>query len=64
MAATKPYVVKAGDYTKKLAHTLGFDADEVWNDPKNAELKKLRKDPDMLVAGDVLFVPEKKIVRT
>jgi putative peptidoglycan binding protein len=54
----KPYIIKQGDYLLKVAHLLGFDPDQVWNDGKNAELKKLRKDPKMLVAGDVLFVPD------
>jgi N-acetylmuramoyl-L-alanine amidase len=54
----KPYVVRAGDYLSKLAHQLGFDADAVWGDGKNADLKKSRKDPNMLQAGDILFVPD------
>ncbi|MBW2525496.1 MAG: peptidoglycan-binding protein [Deltaproteobacteria bacterium] len=54
----KPYVIKHGDYLTKLAHLLGFDAQTVWNDPKNADLKELRADPTMLQAGDVLFVPD------
>ena len=53
----KPYVVKQGDHLTKLAHKMGFDADTVWNDSKNAELKKARK-PDILKAGDVLWVPD------
>jgi hypothetical protein len=55
----KPYVIKEGDFLTKLAHTLGFEATTVWNDAKNAKLKKLRKDPDLLLAGDILFVPDK-----
>jgi hypothetical protein len=54
----KPYVIKQGDYLTKLAHLLGFDAQTVWNDGKNAELKAARSDPSMLQAGDVLFVPD------
>jgi len=54
----KPYVIKQGDYLKKLAHRRGFVADEVWSDPKNAELKAKRKDPNQLVAGDVLYIPD------
>jgi len=54
----KPYVIKQGDYLLKVAHLLGFDADKVWSDPKNAELKTKRKDPSMLKAGDILFVPD------
>ncbi len=54
----KPYVIKQGDYLLKLAHHLGFDADAVWNDGANGELKEVRKDPDMLQAGDILMVPD------
>ncbi|MFT3767392.1 MAG: hypothetical protein QM820_18220 [Minicystis sp.] len=43
----KAYVVRQGDYLKQLAHALGFDADAVWNDPKNAELSQ-RRDPNLL----------------
>ncbi|APR86241.1 Hypothetical protein A7982_11590 [Minicystis rosea] len=56
----KPYVVKQGDYLEKVAHALGFNADEVWNDPKNAELKKQR-DPNLLHPGDILYVPDRKM---
>jgi hypothetical protein len=52
-----PYIVKQGDYLDKIAHALRFDADKVWNDPANAELKKQR-DPDVLLPGDILQVPE------
>jgi hypothetical protein len=54
----KPYVIKQGDYLTKLAHTMGFDGDAVWGDGKNADLKSARKNPDMLRAGDVLYVPD------
>jgi hypothetical protein len=37
---------------------MGFDADAVWNDPKNATLKKLRGSPNILCTGDVLYVPD------
>lgn len=52
----KPYVVKQGDYLEKVAHSLGFDPDEVWNDPQNADLKQNR-DPNQLHPGDILYVP-------
>ena len=55
----KSYVVRQGDYLAKLAYTMGFDADEVWNDPKNADLKALR-DPDVLCPGDLLYIPDPK----
>ena len=53
----EPYVVRSGDHLLALAHRLGFDADTVWNDPKNAALKALRGSPHILSPGDVLYVP-------
>lgn len=58
MGAMKPYVIRQGDYLKKIAHTLGFDAEAVWNDPKNAELKAARGKGDILWPGDILFIPD------
>jgi hypothetical protein len=55
-----PYIVRQGDYLTKLAFVHGFDEDEVWNDPKNEDLKKLRTDPNILAPGDILFIPEKE----
>jgi hypothetical protein len=54
----RPYVVRTGDHLPLLAARMGFDADSVWNDPKNADLKKLRGSPNILCAGDVLYVPD------
>lgn len=54
----KPYVVKQGEFLSKLAFTMGFDADEVWSHGQNADLKKLRKTGDVLLPGDILYVPE------
>lgn len=54
----KPYVIKQGDYLLKLSHTLGFNHDKVWNDGKNAKLKEERKNPNMLQAGDIVFIPD------
>ncbi len=41
-----------------LAHRMGFDADAVWNHPKNHDLKELRGNPNILCVGDILYVPE------
>ena len=53
----RAYVIKQGDYLAKIAHSLGFSADEVWSHPRNADLKQLR-DPNLLLPGDVLFIPD------
>jgi hypothetical protein len=54
----KPYVVKQGDFLDKIAFKMGFDAGEVWGDGANADLKKKRKTGDVLLPGDILYVPE------
>ncbi len=54
----KPYLVRQGDYLTKLAGQRGFDAEVVWNDPKNAELKAKRAHMDILVQGDLIYLPD------
>jgi hypothetical protein len=54
----QPYVIKQGDYLAVLAYRFGFDADTVWNDDKNADLRKLRLDPNILWPTDVLYIPD------
>ena len=58
--AMAPYVVRQGDYLAKIAFVHGFDADEVWNDPKNEGLKRLRRDHRLLAPGDLVYLPVKK----
>lgn len=54
----QPYVIRQGDYLLKVAYENGFDADTVWGNSKNADLRTLRRDPNILAPGDVLYVPE------
>jgi hypothetical protein len=54
----EPYVIRRRDTVRKVAYKLGFDADPVWNDPSNDDLRALRPNPDLLLAGDVLYVPD------
>ena len=53
-----PYVVRRGDHLLKIALQMGFDADTVWQDPKNADLRKSRPSMNVLCVGDVLYVPK------
>lgn len=54
----KPYVIRQGDYLNALAFRFGFDPQAVWNDAKNEDLRKKRKNPDVLYPGDLLFIPD------
>ncbi len=52
------YAVKQGEYLSMLAERYGFASYKtIWNDPKNAELKKKRGNPNVLFPGDQLFIP-------
>lgn len=53
----QPYVIKQGDYLALLAYKYDFDADAVWNDPSNDELRQLRPNPNILWPTDVLHIP-------
>jgi hypothetical protein len=56
------YTVQQGDYTAKLAADAGFGSyKEIWNHPSNAQLKARRKDPNILMPGDQLFIPDKEL---
>jgi len=54
----RAYVVREGDYLTRIAHRFGLLPKDIWDDPKNAELKKLRKNPEVLQPGDVLRIPD------
>ena len=53
------HVVKQGEHLTGIAVVHGFgDYRVLWNFPENAELKKKRKDPHILFAGDVVAIPQ------
>lgn len=52
------YVVQPGDCISSLAETNGLLWENVWNHPENADLKRRRKDPNILFPGDVVLLPD------
>jgi hypothetical protein len=62
-AAARPvgggnYVVKQGECIESIALAHGFLPDTLWNHPDNAQLKRERKDPSLLLPGDRVQVPD------
>ncbi|HBY59584.1 MAG TPA: hypothetical protein DEH78_07155 [Solibacterales bacterium] len=55
------HTVQQGDSVKSVAFQHGLFWETVWNHPNNAELKALRKNPNILYPGDKLFVPERVV---
>jgi hypothetical protein len=57
-ARVVPYVVRTGDFLGRIAHRVGVSEEAIWQHPGNASLRERRNDPNQLVAGDLLYVPE------
>ena len=54
------YKVAQGDYLSKIAFKYGFsDAQTIWSDPHNGQLQKKRKSPQILLPGDLVYIPDR-----
>jgi len=55
------YTVKPGDCIASIAFERGFFQDTLWNHADNADLKQRRKDPHVLLPGDTVSIPDKRV---
>jgi hypothetical protein len=54
------HVVLQGEHLSQISAKYGFlDYRTVWDHPGNAELKALRKTPNVLLPGDTVHIPDK-----
>jgi len=58
--AYREHTVKQGDCISSIAFAHGLFPDTVWNDSKNRELKQRRKDPNVLLPGDTVYIRGKE----
>src|SRR5262245_38043693 len=56
----KKYVVKQGEGVDSIAFDYGFAPLTIWEHVDNEPLRRAREDRNILRAGDVLMVPDKK----
>lgn len=54
------HVVRQGDCISSIAQQSGLLPERIWDHPNNSELRENRGSPNILHAGDVVFVPERQ----
>jgi hypothetical protein len=53
------HIVRQGESAMSIAEENGFLCETLWDHPKNSRLKSKRGDPDVLMPGDVLHIPDR-----
>ena len=55
------HTVEQGEHLAAIAAAYGFmSSATVWEHPGNAGLRELRKNPNILLPGDTVFIPDKE----
>ncbi len=56
------HVVQPGEHLSSIAADNEFENFEtIWNAPENAELRANREDPNQVLEGDRVFIPDKQV---
>lgn len=55
------HTIRQGESVMSLAEENGFLWETLWNHPKNSQLKAKRGDPNILMPGDVLHIPDRGV---
>jgi hypothetical protein len=56
--ADKAHTVQSGECMTSIAAMYGFHWQTLWNLPENSDLKNKRKNPNVLMPGDTVMVPD------
>lgn len=54
------YTVKQGECLSSIADQFGLFWETIWGHATNQALRKLRSNPNVLMEGDVVFIPDKR----
>jgi N-acetylmuramoyl-L-alanine amidase len=55
------HVAKRGESVESIAFHYGFFWETVWNAPENQALREQRQQPNLLLEGGVVVVPDKRV---
>jgi hypothetical protein len=61
MPMPKRHKIQQGESAVRLSDTYGFFAETIWNHAENAALRERREDMNILLPGDILFIPDKTL---
>lgn len=56
------YTVRPGDCIESIAYEHGMLPQTIWQDSQNKEVRRKRKKSNLLLAGDKLFIPERRLI--
>lgn len=59
----KQHVAQENECLNDIAARYGLLPEAIWNDSANTALRELRKDPNVLLAGDTLTIPDLRPVQ-
>ena len=56
-----PHTIRQGESITSLAERYGHFVETIWNHADNADLRQRRTDMDILMPGDVVVIPDKRL---